>query len=103
MDLENYSGAAYKGSRQFNQWDVRSADATGFNVTPDHFIDHSIDLNEQFVSNKPATFFMRVSSDAMADAGIHHGDVVIVDRSIKAVSGKIVIAILHGEMLIRRF
>ena len=58
---------------------------------------------EQLVHNKPATFFMRVSGDAMVDAGIFHGDIVIVDRSAKAVNGKVVIAMLNGEMLIRRF
>jgi DNA polymerase V len=61
-----------------------------------------IDLNEQLIRNKPATFFMRVSGDAMIGAGIFNGDIVIVDRSVKPVSGKIVIAILNGEMLIRR-
>jgi len=39
----------------------------------------------------------------MTGAGIFHGDVVIVDRSVKAVNGKVIIAILNGEMLIRRF
>jgi DNA polymerase V len=66
-------------------------------------IEGGIDLNEQLVRNRPATFFMRVSGDAMTGAGIFHGDVIIVDRSIKAVSGKVVIASLNGEMLIRRF
>lgn len=61
-----------------------------------------IDLNEQLIRNKTSTFFMRVKSDAMAGAGIHYGDVVIIDRSVKAVSGKVVIAVLNGEMLIRR-
>lgn len=46
---------------------------------------------------------MRVSGDAMVDAGIFNGDIVIVDRSVKAVNGKVVIALLNGEMLIRRF
>ena len=45
---------------------------------------------------------MRVSSDAMKEAGIFKNDVVIVDRSVKAISGKVIIAILNGEMLIRR-
>jgi DNA polymerase V len=45
---------------------------------------------------------MRVSGDAMTGAGIFNGDVVIVDRSIKAVNGKVIIATLNGEMLIRR-
>jgi DNA polymerase V len=46
---------------------------------------------------------MRVRGDAMINAGIHDGDVVIVDRSIKPMSGKVIIATLNGEMLIRRF
>jgi DNA polymerase V len=59
---------------------------------------------EQFfgMSYKPDNFFMQVSGDAMMGAGIFHGDVVIVDRSVKAASGKVVIATLNGEMLIRR-
>ena len=63
----------------------------------------SIDLNEQLVRNKPATCFMRVTGNSMTGASIHNGDILIVDRSIKAENGKIVIAILDGEMLIRRF
>jgi DNA polymerase V len=58
--------------------------------------------NEQLVRNKTSTFFMRVSGDAMIGAGIFSGDVVIVDRSLKAAGGKVVIATLNGEMLIRR-
>jgi DNA polymerase V len=58
---------------------------------------------EQFFSiNRPDTFFMRVNGDAMIGAGISHGDVVIVDRSAKAANGRVVIASLNGEMLIRR-
>jgi DNA polymerase V len=64
--------------------------------------EQGIDLNEQLVRNKPATFFMRVNGDAMTGAGIFHGDIVIVDRSMKASNGKVVIASLNGEMLIRR-
>ena len=63
----------------------------------------SIDLNEQLVRNKPATCFMRVTGNSMINASINNGDILIVDRSIKAENGKIVIAILDGEMLIRRF
>lgn len=45
---------------------------------------------------------MRVNSDAMEAAGISKGDVVIIDRSLKPSNGKVVIANLNGEMLIRR-
>jgi DNA polymerase V len=103
MDGEVFYGAAYKGSKQFRQQEVRTADATGFGAAADDYAERGIDLNEQLVRNKPATFFMRVRGDAMIGAGIHDGDVVIVDRSIKASSGKVIIATLNGEMLIRRF
>ncbi|MFZ9660316.1 MAG: LexA family protein [Chitinophagaceae bacterium] len=103
MDGEIFIGAAYKGSKNYTQHDVRTADATGFGAAADDYAERGIDLNEQLVRNKPATFFMRVRGDAMIGAGIHDGDVVIVDRSIRACSGKVVIATLNGEMLIRRF
>jgi len=92
----------YKGSKDYSQWDVPTANATGFGAVADDYAERGIDLNEQLIKNKPATFFMRVNSDAMIDAGIHNGDVVIVDRSLEAKNAKVVIAVLDGEMLIRR-
>jgi DNA polymerase V len=103
MEGDIFYGSAYKGSKQYGQKDIKTADATGFGAAADDYAERGIDLNEQLVRNKPATFFMRVSGDAMIGAGIHDGDIVIVDRSLKAVSGKVVIAMLNGEMLIRRF
>jgi DNA polymerase V len=102
MELEQFLGMNYKGTKRFTQWDVPAANATGFGAAADDYMERGIDLNEQLVRNKPATFFMRVSGDAMVGAGIFNGDVVIVDRSVKAMSGKVVIATLNGEMLIRR-
>jgi DNA polymerase V len=103
MSEEFFKGAAYNGSKQYNQWEVQTANATGFGAAADDYAERGIDLNEQLIRNKPATFFLRVRGDAMIGAGIHHGDTVIVDRSIKPVNGKVVIATLSGEMLIRRF
>ena len=94
--------SSYQGTKNFSQWDVTHSDATGFGTTADDYMERSMDLNEQLIHNKPATFIMRVGSDAMIDAGICNGDIVIVDRSLKAANGKIVIAVLNGEMLIRR-
>jgi len=101
MELEQFVGMTYKGTRRFTQHEIPTAN--GFGAAADDYMERGIDLNEQLVRNKPATFFMRVSGDAMTGAGIFHGDVVIVDRSIKATSGKVIIATLNGEMLIRRF
>ena len=102
MDGENFFEARNEGTKQYSQWDVKTADATGFGAAADDYMERGIDLNEQLVRNKPATFFMRIRGDAMTGAGIFDGDIVIVDRSLKAAPGKIVIASLNGEMLIRR-
>ncbi|MBK8495576.1 MAG: translesion error-prone DNA polymerase V autoproteolytic subunit [Chitinophagaceae bacterium] len=102
MEVENFFAAGYRGSKEFKQLDVPTANATGFGAAADDYMERGIDLNEQLIRNKPATYFMRVSGSSMINACIHDGDIVIVDRSIKPVSGKIVIAVVDGEMLIRR-
>ena len=102
MENNFFYSANYKGSKEYTQWDVNTANATGFGAAADDFAERGIDLNEQLIKNKPATFFMRVNSNAMIEAGIHPGDVVIVDRSLEAKNGKTVIAVIDGEMLIRK-
>lgn len=103
MDSNKNFTAKYTGSKTMTQLDIYSANATGFGAAADDYMERGIDLNEELIRNKPATFFMRVSSDAMEEAGIYKGDVAIVDRSVKATSGKVIIAVLNGDMLIRRF
>ena len=102
MEVEKYFAAGYNGSKRFTQLDVPAANATGFGAAADDYMERGIDLNEQLIRNKPATFFMRVTGNSMINAGIHDGDIVIVDKSIKPQNGKIVIAVVDGEMLIRR-
>jgi len=102
MEVEKFFGSNYGGSKRFTQHDVTTANATGFTAAADDYMERGIDLNEQLIHNKPATYFMRVSGNSMIGASIHDGDIVIVDRSIKAVNGKIVIAVIDGEMMIRR-
>lgn len=102
MDRDIFYGAAYQGSKQFTQHQVITANATGFGAAADDYAERGIDLNEELISNKPATFFFRMNSDALTGAGIHQDDILIVDRSLKASSGKIIIAIVDGELLVRR-
>ena len=102
MEVEKFFAAGYNGSKRFTQLDVPTANATGFGAAADDYMERGIDLNEQLIRNNPATFFMRVTGNSMINACIHDGDIVIVDKSIKAVSGKIVIAVIDGEMIIRR-
>ncbi|HQY41750.1 MAG TPA: LexA family transcriptional regulator, partial [Ferruginibacter sp.] len=65
-----FFGAAYKGSKKFAQQDIPTANATGFGAAADDYMERGIDLNEQLIRNKPATYFMRVSGNSMINAGI---------------------------------
>ena len=103
MSIDNFYSPKYAGTKNFTQQEIHSANATGFGAAADDYMERGIDLNEELIRNKPATFFMRVGSDAMKEAGIYKGDVAIVDRSLKASNGKIIIAVFNGDMLIRRF
>lgn len=103
MSGEEFYGPAYKGSKEFTQQQVQTANATGFGAAADDYMDRGIDLNEQLIRNKPATYFFRMRGDAMKDAGIYDNDILVVDRSVKLASGKIIVAILNGELMVRRF
>lgn len=71
--------------------------AAGFPSPADDYLEDGIDLNSLLVTNPPATFFYTVEGDSMDRAGILAGDRVIVDRSLPAKHGDIVIAVLPGE------
>jgi len=103
MEGDEIYSAAYKGSKQFKQQEVKTANATGFGAAADDYMERGIDLNEQLIRNKPATYFFRMKGDAMQAAGIFDNDVLIVDRSIKLTNGKVIVAVLNGELLVRRY
>lgn len=76
--------------------------SAGFPSPADDYIEDRLDLNELLVSNKPATFFLRVKGDSMINAGIHHGDIIVVDRSVQPANRSIVVAVLDGELTVKR-
>jgi DNA polymerase V len=76
--------------------------ATGFPSPADDYAERKLDLNEHLVRNHQATFFMRVSGNSMIGAGIHDGDLLIVDRSLTTSHRKIVVAVVQGELLVKR-
>jgi DNA polymerase V len=103
MEVENFFGSSYTGTKKFTQHNVPTANATGFGAAADDYAERGIDLNEQLIRNKPATFFMKISGSSMINAGIFNGDIAIVDKSVQPTNGKMVIAVVDGEMLIRRY
>lgn len=66
-------------------------------------MERSIDLNEELIRNKASTFCVRVQGESMRDAGIHAGDVLVVDRSVTPANKQIVIAMIDGEFTVKRF
>ena len=103
MEWENYFNAARSGSHQPVRQDLQPLQSNGSGEPKDEYPNGGIDLNEQLIYNKPATFFYRMNGDAMAEAGIGNGDILIVDKSLKATNGKIIVASVNGELVVRRF
>jgi DNA polymerase V len=61
-----------------------------------------LDLNDMLIRNAQATFFMRVAGDAMREAGLASGDIVLVDRALAPLNGHVVIATVEHEFVCRR-
>ena len=79
-------------------WPVRA----GF---PSPAADHTqkrIDLNDHLIRNKESTFIFKVKGDSMIGAGIYEGDALVIDRSIEAKHGNIVLAVLNNEFTVKR-
>jgi DNA polymerase V len=76
--------------------------AAGFGSPADDMTVKRIDLNDALIRHPEATFVMRAAGDAMRDAGIESGDVLLVDRALKPTHGNVVVVVVDGEMLCRR-
>lgn len=74
----------------------------GFPSPADDYIDRKLDLNEFLVRHPAATFFVRVAGDSMVGAGIHSGDILVVDRALPAEHNRVVIAAVNGELTVKR-
>jgi len=74
----------------------------GFPSPADDYLDKGLDLNEFLIRRPAATFFIRVQGDSMLNAGIHSGDILVVDRSREARNNSVVVAVLNGEFTVKR-
>lgn len=76
--------------------------AAGYPSPAEDFIEGSLDLNQLLVTHPSATFFVRVVGDSMQEDGIHSGSFLVVDRALEPTDGKIVIAAVNGELLVKK-
>ena len=74
----------------------------GFPSPSADYVEGRIDLNALLIKRPSATFLVRISGNSMVRAGIHSGDIVICDRSIRPTGGSVVVAALDGELVVKR-
>ena len=76
--------------------------SAGFPSPADDYIENNLSLSELLIRNHLSTFLMKTSGDSMVDVGINDGDILVVDRSIEPKNRDIVIAILEGNLTVKR-
>ena len=76
--------------------------SAGFPSPAEDFTELSISLDKHLIQNPAATFMAYANGNSMVQAGIHHGDILIIDRSLDARNSDIIIAVLHGEFTVKR-
>lgn len=74
----------------------------GFPSPADDYIEGRLDLNEHLIHHPASTFFVRAEGNSMLRAGIHHGDLLLVDRSLEPADGAVVVAAVDGELVVKR-
>jgi DNA polymerase V len=94
----------------FNQPPIQVADpseeapaAVGFPSPAEPFAEKVLNLNARLIKHPAATFFLLAKGDALLEASIHHGDWLIVDRSLEPAPGRVVIAVVDGEFAVQYF
>jgi DNA polymerase V len=75
--------------------------SAGFPSPAEDYVEKTLDLND-FITHPAATFFVKAEGDSMIGAGIHAGDLLIVDRSLEPKHRNIVIAVVNGDMTVKR-
>ena len=75
----------------------------GFPSPADDYVQQFLDLNEHLIEHPAATFFVRAVGDSMIDAGIRSGDLLLVDKSVNPRNGDVVIAVIDGQHMVKRF
>jgi DNA polymerase V len=74
----------------------------GFPSPADDYMEGSLDLNEHVIKHPAATYFVKASGDSMTGAGIFDGDLLVVDRSLTPVHGRVAIVEVDGQLTVKR-
>jgi DNA polymerase V len=98
-DLVGHAASTAGG---FTQPLLGSGVRAGFPSPADDHLDRDIDLHAYVVKRPAATFFVRAEGDSMHDDGIHHGDLMVVDRSLEPLPGRVIVIAVDGDLTVKR-
>ena len=73
----------------------------GFSSPAEDYMNESLDFNRDLIRHPEATFYGRVEGDSMINAGICDGDIAVIDRSIEAEDGSVVVAYINNEFTVK--
>ncbi|HLP49475.1 MAG TPA: translesion error-prone DNA polymerase V autoproteolytic subunit [Chitinophagales bacterium] len=76
--------------------------AAGFPSPAMEYVEVSLDLNQLVVKNKNSTFYAQVDGQSMIDAGLNHGDILVIDKALEPVNGKIAVCYIDGSFTVKR-
>ena len=80
---------------------MANAIKAGFPSPADDYQHDALDFNRDLIKHPEATFYGRVDGDSMVDAGINDGDIAVIDRSVDAIDGDVIVAFVNNEFTIK--
>lgn len=76
---------------------------SGYPSPAEDFVEATLDIRDLLIKHPAATFFVQVDTPVLRGAGVHRGDILVVDRALTPVPGAIVVATSEGELVVRRY
>jgi DNA polymerase V len=77
--------------------------SAGFPSPAEEYMDLSLDLNKDLITNPSSTFYARVKGNSMKDVGINNGDIIVIDKSLEPIDGKKAVCYIDGEFTLKTF
>lgn len=86
---------------QFSLPFIETGIPAGFPSPAEDFLENSIDLNKELIKNPSSTFYAKVKGYSMKDLGIEDGDLLIIDKSLEPITGKIAVCYIDGKFTLK--
>ena len=77
--------------------------SAGFPSPAQDYEEPRLNINDLLIKRPETTFIAKASGDSMIGAGIHDGDMLVVDRGLTDYKDRVVIACVNGEFTVKRY